>query len=191
MVTLPAHDHSHSMTALADGTAVLFGGICAVGRLNDVYTLTVSGTSATWASLSSDGATPSARSSHSMTALADGTAVLFGGYVGVPLNDVYTLSVSGTSATWASLSSDGDTPSARYAHSMTALADGTTVLFGGYSAVGRLNDVYTLTVSGTSATWASLSSDGDTPSARYSHSMTALADGTAVLFGGYSGVAGA
>ena len=91
----------------------------------------------------------------------------------------------GTSATWASLSSDGDTPSARYAHSMTALADGTAVLFGGYSgAGGRLNDVYTLTVSATSATWASLSSDGDTPSARYAHSMTALADGTVVLFGG-------
>ena len=41
--------------------------------------LCTSGTSLNWASLSSDGATPSARSFHSMTALADGTAVLFGG----------------------------------------------------------------------------------------------------------------
>ena len=68
---------------------------------------------------------------------------------------------------------------------MTALADGTAVLFGGDSYGGRLNDMYTLTVSGTSATWASLSSDGATPSARWGHSMTALADGTAVHFGGY------
>ena len=183
----PSARYYHSMTALADGTAVLFGGYgSGVGRLNDVYTLTVSGTSATWASLSSDGATPSARYSHSMTALADGTLVLFGGYdVGyVYLNDVYTLTVSGTSATWALLSSGGDTPSARYYHSMTALADGTAVLFGGFNG-GYLNDVYTLTVSGTDATWASLSSDGATPSARHSHSMTALADGTLVLFGGF------
>ena len=182
----PSGRYRHSMTALADGTAVLFGGNDAGNRLNDVYTLTVSGTSATWASLNSDGATPSARYYHSMTALADGTAVLFGGYDGDSLNDVYTLTVSGTSATWASLSSDGDTPSGRYGHSMTALADGSAVLFGGWGLDGyRLNDVYTLTVSGTSATWASLNSDGATPSARYYHSMTALADGTAVLFGGY------
>ena len=143
--------------------------------------LCTSGRSVTWASLSSDGATPSARYSHSMTALEDGTAVLFGGYGDDGyLNDVYTLTVSGTSATWASLSSDGDTPSVRYRHSMTALAGGTAVLFGGYDG-GFLNDVYTLTVSGTRATWVSLSSDGDTPSARYAHSMTALADGTLVL----------
>ena len=117
-----------------------------------------------------------------MTALADGTAVLFGGFDVAYLNDLYTLTVSGTSATCASLSSDGATPSARTSHSMTALADGTAVLFGGYDGDARLNDVYTLTVSGTSATWASLSSYGATPSARTSHSMTALADGTAVLF---------
>ena len=95
------------------------------------------------------------------------------------------LCTSGTSVTWTSLSSDGATPSARYSHTMTALADGTLVLFGGYDVNLYLNDVYTLTVSGTSATWASLSSDGATPSERYSHSMTALAGGTLVLFGGY------
>ena len=95
------------------------------------------------------------------------------------------LCTSGTSVNWASLSGDGAAPSGRYAHSMTALADGTAVLFGGYGLDGALfNDVYTLTVSGTRATWASLSSDGATPGGRYGHSMTALADGTAVLFGG-------
>ena len=61
--------------------------------MNDVYTQTVSGTSATWASLSSIGATPSARYRHSMTALADGTAVLVGGYDGNYRNDVCTLTL--------------------------------------------------------------------------------------------------
>ena len=84
-----------------------------------------------------------------MTALGDDTTVLFGGYGGgAYLNDVYTLTVSGTSATWAPLSSGGATPSGRHAHTMTALGDGTMVLFGGYTSGAYLNDVYTLTVSG-------------------------------------------
>ena len=181
----PSARYCHSMTALADGTAVLFGGGGSDGGyFNDVYTLTVSGSSATWASPSSDGDTPSARYRHSMTALGDGTTVLFGGWDGgAYLNDVYTLTVSVTSATWASLSSGGDIPSARSDHTMTALGDGTAVLFGGWDGA-YLSDVYTLTVSGTSATWASLGGDGDTPSIRGYYSMTALGDGTAVLFGG-------
>ena len=89
------------------------------------------------------------------------------------------LCTSGTSVNWASLTGEGATPSGRYGHSMTALADGTLVLFGGSDGSAYLNDVYTLTVSGTRATWASLSSAGATPSGRRSHSMTALADGTA------------
>ena len=92
MVTLQADD-SHTMTALGDGTTVLFGGWDG-GYLNDVYTLTVSVTSATWASLSSDGDTPSGRGSHTMTALGDGTTVLFGGHGGAFLNDVYTLTLA-------------------------------------------------------------------------------------------------
>ena len=180
----------HSMTVLADGTAVLFGGYNGSGfKLDDLYTLSVTGTTASWALLDSEGDTPGARLWHSMTVLAHGTAVLFGGFdMSSSLNDLYTLSVTGTTASWASLTSEGGTPSARSGHSMTALADGTAVLFGGYyydpSSINYLDDVYTLSVTGTTASWASLDGEGDTPSARRGHSMTALADGTVVLFGG-------
>ena len=183
---IPSGRYHHSMTVLADGTAVLFGFYDDFNKLNDVWTLSVSETNASWASLNSQGDTPGGRDRHSMTALAGGTAVLFGGYDGSSdLDDVWTLSVSGTTASWVSLTSAGDTPNARYGHSMTVLADGTAVLFGGYG-YGFLNDVYKLTVSGSGASWASLNSAGDTPSGRYVHSMTALVDGRAVLFGGYS-----
>ena len=113
-------------------------------------------------------------------------AVLFGGLGSSWTfeNDVYSLSVSGTTASWTSLNSQGDTPSGRYEHTMTVFADGTAVLFGGYDGSNYLNDVYTLTVSGTTASWTSLNSQEDTPSARSGHSMTALVDDTAVLFGG-------
>ena len=88
---------------------------------------------------------------------------------------------------WTGLGAAGDVPSGRYSQSMTALANGTVALFGGRSCCAFLNDVYTLTVSGTTASWASLSSEGGTPNARYGHSMTACEDGTAVLFGGNNG----
>ena len=183
----PGARYGHTMTTLADGTAVFFGGFDGSNHLNDAYTLTVSGTTASWASLSSQGDTPSARSGHSMTALADGTAVLLGGYDGGFLNDTYSLSVSGTTASWTSLNSQGDIPSARARHSMTALADGTAVLFGGTDDDDLFDDVYTLTVSGTTASWTSLNSQGDIPVGRLDHTMTVFADGTAVLFGGYNG----
>ena len=67
---------------------------------------------------------------------------------------------------WAELDAAGDIPGARQGHSMTTLADGTPVLFGGDDGSSHLNDVYTLTVSGTNALWASLNSQGDIPSAR-------------------------
>ena len=96
----------------------------------------------------------------------------------------HSLSVSGTTASWTSLNSQGDIPVGREVHTMTVLADGTVVLLGGYDGSNYLDDVYTLTVLETTASWVSLSSQGDTPSARSGHSMTALVDDTAVLFGG-------
>ena len=186
---IPGARSEHTMTAFADGIAVLFGGFDGSSDyLDDVYSLTVSGTHATWASLTSQGDTPSAPRGHSMTALADGTVVLLGGD-GYSYLNVHTVTVSGTTASWVRLTSAGDTPAARAYHTMTALADGTAVLFGASGVDGYLDDVHTLTVSTTSASWVRLTSAGDTPAARAFHTMTALADGTAVLFGA-SGVDG-
>ena len=64
---------------------------------------------------------------------------------------------------WAELDAAGDTPGARQGHSMTTLADGTAVLFGGLDSSDDVkNDVYSLTVSGTNASWTSLNSQGET-----------------------------
>ena len=75
-------------------------------------------------------------------------------------------------------------PDARYGHTMTVLANGTAVLFGGFADSVYLNDVYKLEVSGTTATWTELLCAGATPLARRHHTITVLPDGTAVLFGG-------
>merc|ERR1712012_1376716 len=141
----------------------MFGGNCDDYCLNDIYTLTVSGTVATWLQLSSAGDVPVGRHSHTTTVLQDGSAVMFGG-VGKNdsdsdwqwMNDIRTLTVSGTVATWLQLSSAGDVPVERQSHTLTVLQDGSAVMYGGLSCdvvCTRHNDIYTLTVSGTVATW--------------------------------------
>ena len=57
---------------------------------------------------------------------------------------------------WAGLGAAGDVLSGRCCHSMTVLVDGTAVLFGGDDDGNWLNEMCTLTVSTTTATWASL-----------------------------------
>eukprot|EP00450_Noctiluca_scintillans_P001100 CAMPEP_0194497238 /NCGR_PEP_ID=MMETSP0253-20130528/14245_1 /TAXON_ID=2966 /ORGANISM="Noctiluca scintillans" /LENGTH=65 /DNA_ID=CAMNT_0039338719 /DNA_START=35 /DNA_END=228 /DNA_ORIENTATION=- len=65
-----------------------------------------------------------------MAVLADGTVVMFGGYEDWYPNDIYTLAVSGTTATWVKMSSVGDVPSGRKCHSMAVFDDGSAVIFG-------------------------------------------------------------
>ena len=188
---VPVGRYSHTMTVLHDGSAVMFGGECASSPryLNDIYSLTVTGTIATWVQLSSAGDVPRMRADHTMGVLADGSAVMFGGFdYWNFLNDIYSLTVSGTTATWVQLSSVGDAPSGRQGHTMTVLHDGSAVMFGGNDEWYNMNDIFSLTVSGTTATWVKLSSVGDVPRKRQRHTVTVLHDGSAVMFGGYSGM---
>ena len=98
------------------------------------------------------------------------------------MNDVYTFTLSGSTATWTSLSSQGDAvPSVRFGHTLTALSGGSAVTFGGSSWGDVLNDLYELQISGKTATWTQLSSN---PSVRYRHSMVALVMARALLLAG-------
>ena len=152
--------------------------------LEEVHTLDVSGSTATWTLLSNAGDVPPGRTSFSMAAFGDGTLVTFGGFVDGcgACDDMYTFTVTGTVATWSQKTTAGDVPSGRYGHAMAVLADDTPVMFGGIADTGGfINDVYTFTLSGSTATWTSLSSQGDVvPSVRLWHTLTALSDGSAV-----------
>ena len=184
---IPGGRSGHAMAVLPDGFAVMFGGWDGPNSnhaKNDIYSLVVSGVTATWVELSSSGNTPVGRQGHSMVVLDDGTAVMFGQAADGAEHDIYKLTVSGTTATWAELSSSGDTPESRYYHTMTVLPDGTTVMFGGYTYPTYLDDMYKLIVSGTTATLVELSSSGDIPGVRSHHTSTVLHDGTVVIFGG-------
>ena len=150
------------MTVLADGTIVKFGGVSGGDYVdsNAVHKLTVSSTTATWTRLSGSGNAPSWRHAHTMVALDDGTGVMFGGrdwWNWFIHEDIFKLAVSGTTAAWTQLSSSGAFPGGRYSHSMTVLAEGTVVMFGGNDNTYQpVNDVHQLTVSGTTAFWTEL-----------------------------------
>ena len=178
----------HEMTAFPDGRIIMYGGYTkSNGYLDEIYTLDVSGSTATWTLLSNVGDVPPGRAAHAMAAFSDGTLVTFGGDVDGcfgSCDDMYTFTVTGIVATWSQKTTAGDVPSARFGHAMAVLADDTPVMFGGYSYGGVTNDVYTFTLSGSTATWTSLWSQGDVVPARYYHTLTALSDGSAVTFGG-------
>ena len=98
---------------------VVFGGIGGV-YLNDVWTLSLSGSTA-WTSLAPGGAAPSGRHGH--TALYDPVRdrmVVFAGYDGSFNNEVWALSLPGSSA-WTQRDPVGTLPSPQYGH--TAIYD--------------------------------------------------------------------
>src|SRR5262249_5726986 len=120
---------------------LVFGGTPAGNvDLNDVWSLTLSGSPA-WTLLSPTGNAPEGREVH--TAIYDPVRdrmLIFGGYAAVgntALNDVWSLALSGTPA-WSKVST-GAPPAARYHH--TAIYDpirDRMVVFGGGNTTGTL-----------------------------------------------------
>jgi hypothetical protein len=173
----PAHAPSHRSGAgmaydSADGQVVLFGGYAGRGALHHGGTWTWDGTDWT---LQHPAHEPRHRSGVGMAYdSADGQVVLFGGhnrrrYFG----DTWTW--DGTDWTQQS---PVHSPAARFAHAMSAAADGQVVLFSGVA--GRFFDD-TWTWDGTDWTQQS---PVNSPPARHSHAMSVAADGQVVLFGG-------
>jgi len=171
---------------------VVFGGYSSFSFLNDVWALSLAGTPA-WTRLTPSGTPPSTRAGHS--AIYDSVRdrmVVFGGYSGSDLNDVWALSLAGPPA-WTQLTTSGTPPSARYSHS--AIYDpgrDRMVVFGGGNSISPyyLNDVWALSLAGPPA-WTQLIPSGTLPTARDLHS--AIYDPVRdrmVVFGGHDGTNG-
>ena len=95
-------------------------GRSAVGSSYDVWALSLAGSPA-WTQLAAEGTPPGGRYFH--TAIYDPVRdrmVVFGGYDGLPLNDVWTLSLAGSPG-WMHLTPAGTPPTARWAN--TAIYD--------------------------------------------------------------------
>ncbi len=165
---------------------VVFGGSAGI-YLNDLWALSLAGSPA-WSALAAAGSPPPARSLHS--AIYDPVRdrmVVFGGNSGSFRNDVWALSLAGSTA-WSALAPTGSPPLGRYGH--TALYDPVRdrmVVFGGVDTGSWPNDVWVLSLGGTPA-WSALVPSGSPPIGRYRHS--AIYDPVRdrmVVFGGNAG----
>jgi hypothetical protein len=125
-----------------------------------------------WSQWTPTGGPPTARELHSAIYDANaGQMIIFAGYSGGYLNDVWSLNTSGSGA-WVQLSPTGAAPTTRYGHS--AVYDATNsrmVIFGGNGAACT-NDVWVLSnanrVNGVPA-WTQFSPSGFQPPARLYH----------------------
>jgi hypothetical protein len=153
------------------GRILVFGGSWP-GMLADGWALSLD--TASWTEIATAGTPPGGRYFHS--AIYDPVRdrmVIFGGYGGIFLNDVWALSLSGTPQ-WTRLTPTGAAPTARFLHS--AIYDPVRdrmLVFGGARdwAPSQVffDDTWALSLSGTPA-WTRLTPTGAAPSARCGHS---------------------
>lgn len=152
--------------------------------LGQTYALSLQGAPA-WTQLAPAGTVPTGRYGH--RAVYDAPRdrmVMFGGYDGQLLNDLWSLSLATTPA-WSRIVKPPPSPRRDFA---VAYSGGSLFLFGGYSDVypNARNDVYKLTL-GTTVEWSDVAA-GDGPSGRYGHRMIYDAPRDRfVTFGGYDG----
>lgn len=163
---------------------IVFGGFSISYYPDDVWALSLSGP-LKWSQLSPAGTPPQGRSQH--TAIYDpilDRMVIYGGWNGTELGDVWALSLSGT-PTWEQLSPLGELPAERSGHS--AIYDwkmNRMVVFGG-NVPGHVNDTWELSFNGPPQ-WSELLPNGGLPAGRTGHS--AVYDSLRnrmVVFGGF------
>jgi hypothetical protein len=162
---------------------VVFGGYDSDYR-NETWSLTLKG-EPRWTQLSTPGSVPLRRGGH-VAVYDDGrkSMLVFGGYNGAFLSDVWSLSLDGT-PTWKLLVQSGAQPAPRQdaAGIFDSISD-RLVIFGGFGDDALFNDVWSLSL-GTGNSWVELTQDGAAPSTRYG--ATAIFDEyrrRMIVFGG-------
>lgn len=190
--TAPPARFSHAAIydPVRDRMVVFAGDGGGEGYRNDLWAMSLSG-SPEWTQLTLDGTLPTTRPG--LVAVYDATCdrmVVFGGYDGGFLNDVWGLTLS-ESPTCSPLVPGGDAPAVRGWHS--AIFDpvnGGLITFGGeHSPFEPLKDVWRLSLNGTPA-WSALSLGGvERPDGR--SASAAIMDplrNRMVMFGGGAGI---
>jgi len=164
---------------------IVFGGFD--GSLqNDTWALSLKAPNQ-WIRLMPSGSPPTPRRGHvAVYDAARDRMLLFGGYDGAYLSDVWSLSLSGAPA-WSKLASSGSPPAQRYAAS--AIVDPVRdrlVIFGGDNGSVRLNDAWALSL-GLGPSWTRIETASPRPGIRAGH--TGIYDPARhrlMIFGGYN-----
>lgn len=164
---------------------IVFGGFDGELR-NDTWALSLKPPNQ-WIRLTPSGSAPTPRRGHvAVYDAARDRMILFGGYDGAYLSDVWVLNLSGTPA-WSKLASSGSPPAQRYASS--AIVDPVRdrlVIFGGDNGSVRLNDAWALSL-GLGPSWTRIETAAPRPGIRAGHTgIYDPARDRLVIFGGYN-----
>ncbi len=179
----PDERYSHSMVYNPMSNSVLlFGGVTAYGRVNDLWEFSLE--SKTWTNLE-ESSTPPVRSSSPLVYDANNNRIiLFGGYgaFDILLSDTWTYHLE--NKTWTQIISLTK-PAKRYGHSMVYDSDNEYMILFGGNDYGKKDDTWVLDCE--NDIWVELNSTIK-PSNRYWHSMIYdQQNKNSIIFGGRTG----
>lgn len=134
---------------------------------------------------------PHERTQSTLTSISDSQLILIGGFllnIGAG-NDVHrcTITLDDSSmpiCAWEACHPSGEPPAPRYGHASTKLS-GKIVVYGGQDDKVQMGDVHVLSSIEAEMVWSQPSVSGKVPRPRMKHTATAVADGTALIFGGF------
>lgn len=183
----PKARFGHSLTLACKSKAILFGG--AIGDstqysiTNDIYSLDL--VNLGWKKINPQGKKPSPRAAHSTCAIELYHLMVYGGATGgggLSSDELFLLDLKKgeENATWVQIFSEGQSPGARYGHSLLFIKP-CIYIFGGNSGVESLNDIWSMNLEINPYKWhkIEINKDNPMPSPRAYHSAAVCLAGTA------------
>ena len=187
----PSARYGHAMVAVSATRVLVFGGRTAKyfsTYLDDAWTLHVFKEEWTQLTAGAPGTWPSARYGHAMATVSDTRVLLFGGETadGYSLDEAWIFEWLYAEWTQLTAGKSGAWPSARSGHTMVAVSDTRVLLFGGKTASGCSDELWSLDVPRNSWTQLTTGEPGVRPTltARYGHTMATVSATRVILFGG-------
>lgn len=154
------------------------------GATNDVHVFDVR--TGTWSKMSPLGEPPSPRAAHAAAAVGAMVVVQGGiGPAGLATEDLHVLDFTDMDRPrWHRVLVSGAGPSARYAHTLSLVANRFLVAMGGNDGKSTLGDAWALDTSEKPYQWRKITDAGDMPCPRMYATAAARSDGLLLLCGG-------
>jgi len=159
-------------------------GIRLAGATNDVHIFDVR--SGRWEKITPLGEPPSPRAAHAAAAVGNMVVIQGGiGPAGLATEDLHVLDFTDPERPrWHRVLVQGPGPSARYAHTLSLVANRFLVAMGGNDGKSTLGDAWALDTSEKPYQWRKITDAGEMPSPRMYATAAARSDGLLLLCGG-------
>ncbi|CAD8156820.1 unnamed protein product [Paramecium pentaurelia] len=193
---LPLARFGHTITYIAKGKAILFGGATGdTGKYNitgDTFSFDMQ--TKQWKRIEVQGTAPNPRAAHAAVCVDINQIVIYGGATGggsLASDDLYLLDLRSADdiGQWTVVPVVGTTPGRRYGHTLT-FTKPFLIAFGGNTGQEPVNDCWCVNVEKSPITWVRLECKSEQPIARVYHSASICTNGSAngmvVAYGGRS-----